>query len=43
MLTEDNTLAVTAGRDSDVKIWEVSSGKLINKLIGHNEPITALS
>lgn len=41
-LTEDNTMAVTAGRDSDVKVWDIKTGKLINKLRGHNEPITAL-
>ncbi|KAF7194279.1 putative WD repeat-containing protein [Pseudocercospora fuligena] len=39
---EDLGLVVTACRDEEVRVWEVSSGKLICTYEGHFEEVTAL-
>ncbi|KXS98737.1 hypothetical protein AC578_10489 [Pseudocercospora eumusae] len=39
---EDLGLVVTACRDEEVRVWEVSSGKLLCSYTGHFEEVTAL-
>ncbi|KXT14353.1 hypothetical protein AC579_3990 [Pseudocercospora musae] len=39
---EDLGLVVTACRDEEVRVWEVSSGKLVCSYTGHFEEVTAL-
>ncbi|USW53065.1 Putative WD40/YVTN repeat-like-containing domain superfamily [Septoria linicola] len=39
---EDLGLVVTACRDEEVRVWEISSGKLVCTYTGHYEEVTAL-
>ena len=41
--TPDSQFLITGGEDNSCKIWELSTGKLIQVLIEHDGPITSIA
>lgn len=42
-LTEDGSSAVTASRDSTLRIWDVASGKAVHMFTGHSDAVLKLA
>jgi WD40 repeat protein len=42
-LTEDGTSAVTASRDSTLRMWDVASGKALHTFTGHSDAVLKLA
>jgi WD40 repeat protein len=41
--TPDGRLVITAGDDRTIKIWEVSTGRILRTLVGHTKPPRSLA
>ena len=43
LISSDNQLLITGSYDKSIKIWELSTGQIIDTLQGHSEAITCLA
>lgn len=43
VFSPDGRLLASGGRDKVVKLWEVSTGRLVHSLVGHDAAVTALA